>query len=492
MLSVIVNSGGDIKRKTVSGFFWRLAERIGAQAVTFVVTVVLARFLMPEDYGIIAIVNVFVAVADVLVTSGLSTSLIQRKDACDADFSSIFYVSLLMASVLYAVLFLCAPLVSRLYDNALLTPVLRVMGIKFFISAVNSVQQAFVARMMIFRKFFFATLLGTLVSAVVGIALAVRGFGVWALVAQTLTNPLIDTVVLFITVRWHPRWLLSIGRLRTLVRYGWKLTATSLIGTVFEELRALVIGIRYSYADLAFYNRGYSLPALVTNNIVATLDSVLFPALSAFQDDADRLKAAVRRSISLGSYVLSPLLIGLAVVADKVVFLLYGDRWIPSVPFVRLLCLANLPAIMSSINVQAIKASGRSGVVLALEFIKKPVFLAMVLVTSLISPVAMAAGAVVYGLLSCLINSAPNLWILRYSFLEMASDLFAGIALSAVMGGAVWLVGFVPLNALAVLGMQVVAGGLVYVLLSMLFRVRAFFEIAALVRARASRKKGDA
>ena len=436
----------DIKQKTVSGFIWRLSERICAQVVTFAVTVVLARILLPEDYGVVAIVNVFIAIADTLITGGLSTALIQKKDADETDFSTIFYTSLALSVLLYAVLFFTSPLISYLYKNELLTSVLRVMGIKFFISAVNSVQQAYVSRKMIFKKFFFATIVGTVISAVVGITLALHGAGVWALVAQALTNPFIDTIVLFVTVKWHPHFLFSLERLKGLFGYGWKITSASLLGTVFDKIRQLLIGGKYSTSDLAFYNRGEALPILVTNNITATLEAVLFPALSRFQDDKEKLKSSVRHSIKLGSYILTPLLVGLAVVSDKVVLILYGEKWQPSIPYVTLLSFSMIPSIISSINIQAIKACGRSDVILILEFIKKPLFILIVLTCIFISPIAMAWGGIVYGVISCLVNYFPNVRILNYKFWEEISDVMINFLLSAVMGIFVYLIGKISLN----------------------------------------------
>ncbi|MBR1404379.1 MAG: lipopolysaccharide biosynthesis protein [Treponema sp.] len=487
-----IESSSDIKQKTVSGFFWRLGERLSAQVVTFAVTVVLARLLMPEDYGIVAIVNVFIAIADVLITGGLSTALIQKKDADETDFSTIFYVSVLLSAFLYALMFFTAPVIARLYKNALLTTVLRVMGIKFFISAVNSVQQAYVARKMIFRKFFFATLLGTVVSAVVGIVLALKGFGVWALVAQLLTNPFIDTIVLFITVRWHPRFLFSVERLKSLFGYGWKLSLASLAGTFFDKLRQLLIGTRYSASDLAFYNRGESLPYLVTTNITATLESVLFPAMSKFQNDREKLKGAMRHSIRGGSYVLSPLLVGFAAVSDKVVLILYGEKWENAVPFAALLSLSMIPSIVSSINIQAIKAAGRSDTVLMLEFIKKPLFVLIVLACIFISPLAMSWGALVYGIVSCAINFFPNIRLLGYSAWEQCTDVFGNILLSLAMGVPVYFIGKLPLNIFLTFAVQVISGVLIYVLLSALLRVPNFYEIKAMLWNMISAKKRGA
>ena len=474
----------DIKQKTVSGFIWRLSERICAQVVTFAVTVVLARILLPEDYGVVAIVNVFIAIADTLITGGLSTALIQKKDADETDFSTIFYTSLALSVLLYAVLFFTSPLISYLYKNELLTSVLRVMGIKFFISAVNSVQQAYVSRKMIFKKFFFATIVGTVISAVVGITLALHGAGVWALVAQALTNPFIDTIVLFVTVKWHPHFLFSLERLKGLFGYGWKVMGAQLSGTFFEKLKSLIVGAKYSPSDLAFYNRGESLPLLVTNNITATLESVLFPAISKFQDDKEKLKASVRRSMSLGSYVLMPLLFGLAAVSDRLVILLFTEKWALAIPFVQIVCMNELTALLNSLNSQLIKATGRSDVLLKLEFVKKPIYLLIIFLTIQISPLCMAIGAAVYGLIALFINSVPNKKFLNYSFFEQLYDVKNSFLLSLFMGVAVWLIGKIPLFDWLVVLIQVVSGIVIYVLLSLIFKNRDFAYLVNMAKER--------
>lgn len=464
-----------------------MAERICAQAVTFVVTVVLARILLPENYGTIALVNVFIAIIDSLITGGLSASLVQKENADETDFSSMFYASLFMAFVLYFALFFVSPFISKLYKNDEFTLIFRVMGIKFFITAINSVQQAYVARKMIFKKFFFATLIGTIISAAVGIVMALKGFGVWALVAQILINPVIDTIVLFITVEWRPKLAFSFARFKSLFSYGWKLAAASLLGSFFEKLRQLVIGVKYSASDLAFYNRGEALPVLVSNNVNATLESVLFPALSNFQNDKIRLKNAVRHSIKLGSYVLSPLLLGLAVVSDKVVLILYGEKWKKAIPFVSILCLSNIPSIISSINMQAIKATGRSDIVLALEFIKKPLFLLTIIICMFISPIAMAWGAAIYGFVACFINYFPNRKLLGYTFWEQVSDLFSNVLLAFLMSVPIYFVGKLPLNIIFVFVLQVFCGVALYILLSLIFKVQSFYEIKEMLKEKLER-----
>ena len=476
------NPHTDLKQKTFSGFIWRLAERVCAQVVTFVVTVILARILMPEEFGLIAIVNVFVAVADVLITSVFSVALIQKKEADDVDFSSAFYASLLMAVVLYVIVFFCAPLISRLYKNDLLTLIIRVTGIKFFISAVNSVQQAFVSRKMIFKKFFFATFFGTVVSGVVGIALALKGAGLWALVAQLLTNPFIDTIILFITVRWYPKFLFSFERLKSLFNYGWKIMCSYLAGTFFNRLSSLVIGARYSASQLGYYNRGESLPNLVTNNISATLESVLFPAISKYQDDREKMKSSVRRSVSLANYVLMPLLFGLAAVADHFVLLLFGEKWSMAIPFVQIFCLQGITLLLSNINLLVIKACGRSDILLGIEFIKKPVLFAVVILAARVSPIFLALCVAIYAYFALFVDAFPNKKLINYSFWEQLCDVKYSFLMSAIMGAAVWGLGKIPLGNLIVLPLQIICGIFIYVCLSLIFKNKDFYYLKDLLK----------
>ena len=318
------------------------------------------------------------AVVDILITSGFSIALIQKKEADELDSSTAFYASLVLAAVLYAIFFFTAPWIAGLYKNQLLIPLIRMTGIKFFISAVNSVQQAYVSRQMIFRKFFFATFLGTVVSGVVGIILALNGAGVWALVAQLLTNPFIDTIILLISVKWRPHLCFSFERLKSLFNYGWKIMCSYLAGTFFNRLSNLVIGARYSTTELGYYNQGERLPGLVTGSITSTLESVLFPAISKYQDDRKKMKASVRRSVSLGNYLLMPMLFGLAAVAPRLVILLLGQKWSMAIPYVQIFCIQGITLLLSNINLQVIKACGRSDILLGIEFIKKPVLLVVV------------------------------------------------------------------------------------------------------------------
>lgn len=375
---------------TITNFIWRFAERCGAQLVTFIVSIVLARLLAPEDYGVIALVTVFTTILQVFVDSGLGTALIQKKNADDLDFSSVFYFNLIVCLALYGAMFLAAPFIARFYNNPIYVPLVRVLSLTLIISGVKGIQQSYVSRHMIFKRFFFSTLGGTLVSAVAGIALAYAGFGVWALVAQYLCNAAIDTMILWITVPWRPKFIFSWSRLKGLLSYGWKLLASSLLDTGYSNLRSLLIGKIYSSSDLAFYNQGDKFPNVIVSNINTSIDSVLLPTMSDVQDNHIAVKNMTRRAIMTSIYIMAPLMMGLAFCAEPVVRLVLTDKWLPCVPYLRIFCITYMFWPIHTANLNAIKAMGRSDLFLKLEIAKKVVGMILLLVTMKISVMAMA------------------------------------------------------------------------------------------------------
>lgn len=422
-----------LKEKTMSGLLWRFAERCGAQGVTFLVSIVLARLLSPDDYGAIAMVTVFVTISQVFVDSGLGTALIQKKDADDVDFSTVFYFNIFLCCLLYGIVFFTAPYIASFYNNLELTSVLRVLGIVIIISALKNVQQAYVSKQMLFKRFFLATLGGTLFAAVIGIVIAYMGGGVWALVTQQISNVLIDTIILWLTVRWRPKKYFSLERLKNLFSYGWKVLASSLITTLYMNLRQLVIGKVYSSSELAFYNKGYQFPNLFVTNINSSIDSVLLPALSKEQDDVKRVKQITRLSIRISSYVMWPLMCGLCVVAEPLIRVLLTDKWIEVVPFLQIFCFALVLEPIQTANLNAIKAMGRSDVLLKIEIVKKTLGIGILLVSMKFGVFAIAIGVLIYSLLASMINSFPNRNLLHYGYLEQIKDILPSIILSLIM-----------------------------------------------------------
>ena len=473
----------DITKKNVIGnFIWRFAERCGAQLVTFVVSIVLARILDPKDYGTIALVTVFTTILQVFVDSGLGTALIQKKDADDLDFSSVFYFNFIVCMVLYAGMFMAAPYIAVFYKDATLTPVIRVISLTIVISGVKGIQQAYVSKNMLFKRFFFSTIGGTIFSAVLGIAMAYMGFGVWALVAQQLSNTAIDTLILWLTVRWRPKKMFSFKRLKGLFSFGWKLLVSSLLDTAYNNLRNLIIGKLYSSSDLAFYNQGDKFPKVIVTNINTSIDSVLLPTMSVEQDNPERIKQMTRRAIKTSTYVMAPLMMGLAFCAEPVVRLILTDKWIHCIPFLRIFCITYMFWPVHTANLNAINAMGRSDWFLRLEIVKKIVGLIILLSTMWFGVMAMAYSLLLSSVLSQIINSWPNRKLLGYGYLEQVRDFASGILLAVAMGICVYFVGYLPLPMIITLLIQIVLGAIIYIAASAILKLEEFEYLLGMVK----------
>lgn len=461
-------------KSVFSNFIWRFAERCGAQLVTFIVSIVLARILMPEDYGTVALVTVFTTIMQVFVDSGLSTALIQKRDADDLDFSSVFYFNFVVCIILYLIMFFAAPFIASFYEMYEFISIVRVISLNIVISGVKGVQQSYVSRNMLFKRFFYATLGGTIFSAFLGITMAYAGFGVWAIVAQQLSNTAIDTLILWITVKWRPKLMFSWERLKGLLGFGWKLLCSALLDTIYNNLRSLIIGKVYSSSDLAFYNRGKQFPNLIVTNINTSIDSVLLPAMSNEQDNEEKVKNMARRSIQVSTYIMAPLMIGLACCATNIVTVVLTEKWLPCVFFLQIFCITYMFYPIHTANLNSIKAMGRSDLFLKLEICKKVVGLVLLFSTIFISVEAMAYSLLISTLTSMIINSWPNKKLLNYSFLEQMKDILPSILLAVCMGVVVYLIGFLPVPTLPLLIIQVICGGVIYLLCSALLKLEPY------------------
>lgn len=483
----------NLTSKTLSSIIWKFAERISAQLVTMVVSIILARILMPEDYGIVAIVNIVITICNVFVSSGFGTALIQKKDADDVDFSSVFYANIVIALVLYIIVFFTAPLIAGFYENELLTPILRVMGIRLPIAAINSVQQAYVSRKMQFKKFFIATLFGTIISGIVGIVMAYNGCGVWSLVAQYLTNVCIDTIVLCFVVKWRPKLAFSWKKLKSLLSYGWKMLASGLLDTGYQELRSLIIGKKYSSADLAYYDQGKKYPALLATNINSSINSVLLSSMSKVQDDKVKIKQATRKSIQISSYLMLPCMVGFACIAEQFVHVVLTDKWMDAVPYIMMMCFVYAFYPIHTANLTAIQAVGRSDLFLILEIIKKVVGLASILISMWFGVFWIAFSAMITTIISSIVNAFPNKKLLNYSYLEQIKDLLPNLGISAVMGGIVYAMNYIPrlfhIPSVVLLILQIIVGIAVYILLSIITKNFGFTFIWGYVKKLFHKKK---
>lgn len=475
-----MNNG--LKTKIFSGLFWKFGERILAQGISFAVSVVLSRLLLPNDYGVVAIVLIFINIANVFVTSGFPTALVQNKEADDVDFSTNFFCSLAMSVVVYGVMFLIAPVIADFYKMSELILIVRVFALRIPLSAFSAIQHAYVERHMLFKRYFFSTLFGTLFSGIVGIYLAYKGFGVWALIAQYFTNTIIDIIVLLVTIDWRPRLVFSIQSAKKMMSYGSKILLADLSGTFFDQLRGLIIGKIYTSSDLAYYNKGNQLPNLITTNVSASIMTVLFPAISNINDDNERVKELTRKSTKTMAYIIMPMLLGLACVSKPLIIILFTEKWIQTIPYIQILSLACAIGMIGSVSLQTIKAVGRSDIILKIEFIKKPVYVLLLIAGAFISPLAVAVTMLIYNIFSSFINSYQLSKVIKYSCKQQLVDLGSAFSICLIMCVFVYPISLLNINYWLMIGLQVVVGIILYLALSKVTRNESYYAITNMIK----------
>lgn len=477
----------DLQKKTASGFLFKLLERAGAQGVNFVISLLLARILSPDEYGTIALVTVFITICDVFVTYGFGNSLIAQKDSDSTAFSTCFYFGLAIALVVYAISFFCAPLLAAYYETEILTPVIRVMALRIPIAAINSVQHAFVSKTMKFKLFFYSTVLGTVVSGVIAVIMAYAGFGVWALVEQYLGTVLVSTVVLWFLAKWRPTLAFSWSRLKRIYQYGWKILVVGLIDTGYTELRNLIIAKRYTSTDLAYYSKGNNFPALGMKLVEPSISGVLFPALSHCNDDKEMLKIT-RKFTQLSTYLIFPILIGLSVIAEPLITILLTEKWLPSVIYLQIGCVAYLFRPMRFISNSVFKAKGRSDTLLKLDIIKKAIGVLLLIVSINYGVIGIAVSLVITNAIAMIVNIIPMKKLLNYGIHLQVLDILGNFAISLVMGAIIYLVSMLDLKPLTVLVIQVLVGVVVYVVVSILSKNKSFMMVWRFIKKFLKRK----
>lgn len=467
------------KQKVAGGLFWSYGERIMAQLVSLIVSIVLARLLDPENYGVISIVMIFITLCDAIVTGGFGNSIVQKKDADELDVNTMLICSVATSFFLYVILFLAAPFIADFYQMEIIRPILRVLGLRLLISGVNSIQRAWIQKRMLFKRFFISTSFGTIISAVVGISMAYMGAGAWALVGQYLTNSFIDTVVLFITNDWRPKLQFSFDRAKQMLSYGWKVLLTTVVYTVEGDLRSLIVGKQFGSADLAYYDQGKKFPNLLVSNINTSISNVMFPVLSKNQDNRERMKAICRRSIKTSTYLLAPLLLGLIAVSNEFVRVILSDKWLPCVPFLQILTLVYLVRPLTTTDQQAIMSTGRSDLTLRIMIAVNvtDVILLLIAVFAMKSVIMIAVGALLTEVVSMALFMKYVKKCIGYTYLEQLSDIAPSLLLAISMGVIVYLVGKINVNVIIVLFLQVVVGAGYYLAMSCILHFEPFIYL---------------
>lgn len=473
----------DIKNKVFSGLIWKYSERMIAQIVTLIVSVILARILSPDEYSVVAIITVFITFANVFVTSGMGTSLVQKKTADEKDFSTIFIANIVFSMILYLILFFTAPFIASYYEMPILCPTLRVMAIQIIMTGINNVQQAYVNKRMEFKRFFFSTLAGVFSSAAIGIYMAYAGYGPWALVAQTLTNVVVNTIVLFFVCGWKPRFYFSWKRFKGLFNYGWKILATGLLLELNTEVRDLIIGKRYTPVDLSYVNKSKELPKAISTNINTTISSVVFPAMALYQDDREMLKKMSRKAIRTGTYVLAPLLFGLAAVARPLVIILLTEKWLPCVVYLRLMCVQYALQPVQTSSIQAMKAIGKSDTYLKLQVIKTIIGIVLLMLSVLFfkSPIYVVLATLIAEIASTIVNFPTNKREMNYGYGEQLADSFVMMLPSVAMFTVVYFMQFMPLSPWVMILLQIIVEIVIYFVISILLKIEEYHYIKGFV-----------
>ena len=483
----------ELKSKTIRGIAWKGMERIAAQLVSAIVGIILARILTADDYSVVSIVAIFFSFCSVFISGGLNSALIQKKDADETDYSTILVANLFMATVLYGVMYWTAPMIAGLYNKELLRPVIRVMALMFFINGYKSVVCAKITSELRFKSFFFATIIGTIISAFVGILMALSGCGAWALVAQQMTNGFVDAVILGFASQTRFKGGFSADRFKKLFSFGGKIMLSSIINEVYNQIRPLVVGLRFSRVDLAYYNKGKTYPELISRTGNDTLSATLFPAMSKVQDDKEAVLRITRRFMQMSSYFVFPTMLGFFAVSEGFVRILLTDKWLPIVPYVMIFCVTYMFEPIQTGNLQAIRAIGRSDVFLKLEIIKKTLYLLVIALFLIFAntPIWIAVSSIITTLLASLINTYPNRKLIGYGYIKQLQDLLPNLLTAVVMGGLVFAMKFLPIGIKLVTVLQVLSGVVIYVLLNYVTRNKSQIYLIGMIKDYVNKRKHD-
>lgn len=470
------------KKKVISSLVYKFIERLSVKGLGLVISIVLARMLAPEEFGQIAIMTVFINLSQVIVEGGFTTALIQRKDVTERDYSTVFFINIALAAACFLALQMAAPWISSYYQQDITLP-LRIYAITVFFGAFNALQLARLQKRMQFRKMMISSLIATVISGVAGILGAYLGLGLWALILYHLMNSVMVCITVSFVEKWLPKFEFSLNRAKILFGYGWKMFVSAVLCSLYGDIRSLVIGKKFSSDDLAYYNRGQQFPQIISNTLDSSIQSVMFPTMAEVQDERTKLAGMLRKAQTMGTYVVVPVMLGLAAVSEGVVELLLTEKWLPCVPYMQWLCIANAAIPISSSNLIAIKSSGRSDIYMRLEMIRRVAMLAVLLVSVFVfkSVLAIAIGCCISTWLDAVIAMAPVKRLMGYGVWAQLRDLWKIILSAVVMFVAVQAMNLLHLHNAVLLPMQIVVGIVLYLGMGFLLRIEPQSNIMDLV-----------
>ena len=473
----------NLKSKTLHALFWSFLERSGQQGIQFIISIILARLLLPEEFGLIAMLAIFMAVAQSFINSGFGQALIQKQDVTHIDECSIFYFNILVGFLAAGLLCLAAPWIAGFYNQPLLVPLTCVLSLNMIINAFGLVQITLLTKHIDFKTQLKVSVIATALSGTIGVTMALNGFGVWSLVAQSLGSNLFQTILLWFFNTWRPSLVFSLDSLRAMFTFGSRLLASGLLDTVFRNIYIVVIGKLFSPADLGFYSRAERLQHLPVANISGMVGRVTFPVFSSVQDDKPRLKRGIRGALTMLVMINFPMMVGLAIVAKPLVLLLLTEKWAPCIPYLQLLCVVGMLYPLHVVNLNLLKAQGRSDLFLRLEVLKKILVVIAISVTYRWGIIAMIYGQIATSCLAYFLNAYYTGKMLDYPITEQIQDLMPSLALAGIMGLGVYALKYIPItNQLALLSAQIMTGIVLYAVLCYIFRISSFMEVIEMIK----------
>lgn len=453
-----------LKQKTVKGTAWSFVDTFSSQGITFVVGLVLARLLTPEEYGLIGIIAIFIAVFNSIVDSGFSNALIRKTDAKDIDYNTVFITNLGLSVLLFVAMYLAAPAIASFFNQPQLEPLSKVMASVVIINAFAIIQRTILVKKIDFKTQTKVSLISSITSGVIGIVMAFTGFGVWALVGQQISRQLLNTIFLWVFAKWFPSLQFSIQSFRELFGFGWKLLASGLIDTVWREIYQVVIGKYYSAASLGQYTRAHQFGSIFSSNLNSVVQRVSYPVLSSIQDDKERLKSAYKRVIKTTMLITFILMLGLAAVARPMILVLVGEQWLPCVPFLQIICFSMMLYPLHALNLNMLQVQGRSDLFLRLEIIKKVIAIGPLMLGIFIDIYWMLIGSVFTGLIAYYLNAYYSGPFLKYSIWEQVKDVVPSFLIALSMALPVYSLSYLTVSPFLLLPIQILVGAILVIL----------------------------
>lgn len=472
------------KALVISSLIYKTVERFSVKALGFVIGILLARQLSPDVYGQIAIVNVFVNLSQSIIEGGLGTALVQSKETDDRDYSTVFFICMAMSVVMTGIVYVGAPFIAAYYDSPDILMPLRVYAFSVFFSSFGSVLTAKIQREMRFKQMMVCSLIATIVSGSVAVALAFSGAGIWTLVTYYFSHTVVNCTCMVIIMGWLPKLQFSVKRAKELYSFGWKMLASSMLCSLYYDLRSLIIGKRFSTEDLGYYDRGQQFPNTVNFALDASVQSVMFPVLAQSQDNKEQMRRMMKRTVSLGSLLVFPAMIGLAIVAEPLVSLLLTDKWLPCVPYMQIVCVAQIPGLIDSSNLVSIKSMGRSDIYMKLEFVRRVAMLVILALTVIIfdSVIAIAYSYALCAWLDVIAVSVPNKKLIGYGIADQIRDTWDILLAAVIMGATVYLIGLAPVMPLIKLILQILGGVIVYIIACLVLKIDIFMYALDMIK----------